>query len=239
VKLMKILFFTLVTFVPSALLSQKNNRISIQTGLFHSFFDGSSIINKEINNYKKVPRNLFGGVLNDSKGFGYQRKINSKSSISFEYMVLNTGYDYTEVINNSGVKPVIATRNLKSVNLNYSRILPISQKFDFVYGGGLNYLWGYEGLYHYTAYFGWGEPRFYGFYRNDFGINLRTGIEYKPIKWITLFTNFDILGIAYLGAEDIDGNNAEEFYNDKFDLKNIPSRYDLSWRFGIGFNFGK
>jgi len=42
-----------------------------------------------------------------------------------------------------------------------------------------------------------------------------------------------------LGAEDIDGNNAEEFYKDKFDLKNIPSRFDLSWSFGIGFNFGK
>jgi hypothetical protein len=66
-----------------------------------------------------------------------------------------------------------------------------------------------------------------------------TGIEYTPIKWITLFTNFDFLGIAYLGAEDVYGNNAADFYKVKFDLKNIPSRYDLSWRFGIGINFGK
>lgn len=238
-KLIRILFLTLGAYAPSVLLSQYNNRISLQTGLFHSFFDGSSIINKKLNDYKRVPRNLFGGLLNDSKGFSYQRKINIKSGISVEYMVLNTGYDYNEVINNSEVKPVIATRNLKSVNLNYSRILQLSQRFHLVYGGGFNYLWGHEGIYYYTAYYGWGEPRFYGYYRNDFGINLRTGIEFTPIKWITLFTNFDFLGIAYLGAEDIDGNNAEEFYKNKFDLKNIPSRFDLSWRFGIGFNFGK
>jgi hypothetical protein len=238
-KLICILFLTLGTCAPSVLLSQNNNRICLQTGLFHSFFDESSIINKKINNFKRVPRNLFGGVLNDSKGFSYQRKINVQSGISFEYMVLNTGYDYNEVINNSGVKPVIATRNLKSVNLNYSRILPLCKNFSFVYGGGFNYLWGHEGIYHYTAYYGWGEPRFYGYYRKDFGLNIRTGIEYTPIKWLTLFTNFDFIGIVYLGAEDVDGIKVGNYYSDKYDLKNIPSRYDLSWRFGIGFNFGK
>ena len=231
--------------VPSILFSQNNNRISLQTGLFHSFFDGSNTINsaptnptKRIKNYKLLS-NLLQGVLNDSRGINYQRKINGKSTVSIEYMFLNTGYNYEEVINNSGVKPVIVSRDLKSINLGYSRNIQLSEKFDFVYGGGFNYLWGHERIYHYTAYHGWGEPRFYGYYRHDFGLNVRTGIEYTPIKWLTLFTNFDFLGIVYLGADDVFGNNAEEFYKDKFELKNIPSRYDLSWRFGIGFNFGK
>ena len=244
-KLIRILFLTLGAYAPSVLLSQNNNRISLQTGLFHSFFDGSAIVNskptnqaKRIYNYK-ILSNLLQGVLNDSRGINYQRKINAKSAISLEYMTLGTDYNYKEVINNSDVKPVVAWRNLKYVNLTYSRLLNLNNEFNFTYGAGFNYVWGREVLYHYTAYYGWGEPRFYGYYRNDFGINLRTGIEYTPIKWITLFTNFDFLGIAYLGAEDIDGNNAEEFYKDKFDLKNIPSRFDLSWRFGIGFNFGK
>lgn len=244
-KLIRILFLTLGAYAPSVLLSQNNNRISLQTGLFHSFFDGSAIVNskptnqaKRIYNYK-ILSNLLQGVLNDSRGINYQRKINAKSSISIEYMTLGTDYNYNEVINNSHVKPVVAWRNLKYVNLTYSRLLNLNSKFNFIYGAGFNYVWGREVLYHYTAYYGWGEPRFYGYYRKDFGLNLRTGIEYTPIEWITLFTNFDFLGIAYLGAEDIDGNNAEEFYKDKFDLKNIPSRFDLSWRFGIGFNFGK
>lgn len=244
-KLVIILIFTLGVLTSSVLFSQDNNRISLQTGLFHCFFDGSPIINsyptnptKRIKNFK-IFTNLLQGVLNDSRGISYQRKINMKSSISIEYMTLNAGYSYSVVFNNYTVKPVIAGRNLKYINLSYSRIIELSEKFNFLYGGGFNYLWGYESIYHYTLLNGWGEHRFYGYYRNDFGINVRTGIEYTPVKWITLFTNFDFLGIAYLGAEDIDGKNAADFYKVKFDLKNIPSRSDLSWRFGIGFNFGK
>jgi hypothetical protein len=243
-KLIKILFITLGAYVPSVLLSQNNNRISLQTGLFHSFFDGSAIVNSEptnptkrIKNYK-ILSNLLQGILNDSRGINYQRKINSKFSLSIEYMTLIAGYEYNQVFNNNNVKPVIVGRNLKYINLSFLKIIQLSEKFDFSYGSGFNYLWGHESLYHYTLYSGWGEPRFYGYDRKDFGINLRTGIEYTPIKRITLFTNVDFLGITYLGAEDLDGNNVAKFYKDKFDLKNIPSRYDLSWRFGIGFNFG-
>lgn len=244
-KLIRIVLIILGAYAPSIILSQNNNRISLQTGLFHSFFDGSAIINssptnqaKPIYNYK-ILSNLLNGILNDSRGVNYQRKINNKSAISIEYMTLGTDYNYKEVVNNSGVKPVIAWRNLKYVNLTYSRNVHLQKKFDFVYGGGVNYLWGYEGLYHYTAYFGWGEPRFYGYYRRDFGLNLRTGIEYSPLKWLTLFTNFDFIGIIYLGAKDVDGIKVKNYYKDKYDLKNIPSRFDLSWRFGIGFNFLK
>jgi len=244
-KLICILFLTLGAFAPSVLLSQNNNRISLQTGLFHTFFDGTAIINpnptnqaKRIYNYK-ILSNLLQGVLNDSRGMSYQRKLNEKSAISIEYMSLNTAYDYDQVYNNPNIAPVLVSRDLKYVNLTYTRNIELSEKFDFVYGGGLNYLWGYERIYHYTLLNGWGEPRFYGYNRNDFGFNLRTGIEYFPLKWLTLFTNFDFLGIVYLNAEDIDGINAEKFYKEKFDLKNIPSRFDLSWRFGIGFNFGK
>jgi hypothetical protein len=220
--------------------SQLNNRISVGTGLFHSFFDGSAIVNKNLNNYKRVPRNLFKGILTDSKGIQYQRILNKHSSISAEYMFLNTGYDYKVVINNPAVKPVLSSRNLKYVNLTYSRLFSLHDKFNFVCGAGLNYIWGHESLYHYTSNDGgWGESYFYGYYRHDFGLNLRTGIEYSPLKWLTVYTNFDFIGIVYLGTEDVAGKKIGNFYNEKFNLKNIPSRYDLSWRFGIGINFGK
>lgn len=227
---------------PGITISQNNNRISIQTGLFHSFFDGSSIVNKERQASSKFnfrdPHNYFGGYLNDSWGIQFQRKINSKSSISAEYMVLNASYDYKEVYNNPTAKPVICTRQLKYFNINYIRQLKLSNQFDFVYGGGLNYIWGSESTYHYTDWAGWGgEPRFYTHYRNDVGLNLRTGIEYSPLKWLTLYTNFDFIGIAYSDAKDIDRKNASKFYKENHGIKNIPSRYDLSWRFGLGFNF--
>ncbi len=227
--------------VPSVTISQFNNRVSIQSGLFHAFFDGSSIVNKERQASSKFnfrdPHNYLGGYLNDSWGIQFQRKINSKSAISVECMVLAASNDYEEVYNNSSVKPVMIGRRLNYFNISYIRLLKLSNQFDFIYGGGMNYLWGREMMYHYTLWGGWGEPRFYNHYRNDFGFNLRTGIEYSPLRWLTLYTNFDFIGILYLGAKDVDGKNVEDFYKEKFDLKNIPSRYDLSWRFGLGFNF--
>lgn len=222
---------------PSTIFCQKDNRISIQRGVFHSFFDESAIINKNLNSAKRKPNNLFRGALNDSKGVQFQRSINAKSSISLEYLGLDAGYDYDEVFNYASATPVVYSRNLKYTNITYSRNIELTEKFKFVFGGGINYLWGLERIYHYTYFNGFGEPRFYNYYRNDFGINARTGIEYSPLPWLTINTNFDFIGILYSDAKDLDGNNAEKWYEEKFDLSNKPSRYDLSWRFGIGFNF--
>lgn len=230
-------------FAPSIILAQTKNRISLQTGLFHSFFDGTPVVNstptnptKRIKNYR-ILTNLLHGTLNDSRGINYERQLNPKSSISVEYMFLDAGYDFDETFNNSSVKPLISGRNIRFVNINYSRKANLSEKFDLKYGGGFNYCWGWEQLYHYTLLNGWGEPRYYAYKRNDYGLNGRFGIEYTPIKWLTLYSNVDFLGIVYLGAETNDGDMVKDYYKEKFGLKNIPSRYDLSWRFGIGFNF--
>ena len=230
--LLGVLFFNFTSF------SQENNRISLQTGLFHCFFDQTPIVNEVQNPFKKTASNLFGGILLDSKGIQYQRKLSENSTFSMEYMSLSAAYEPGQG-KTLEIDPILTTRNIKTININYSRKLNLSNKLFFIYGGGLNYLWGHETIYHYTLLNGWGEPRFYGYNRNDFGLNVRIGIEYSPLKWLTLYTNFDFLGIVYLGAKDTDGNNAQDYYKEKYGLTNIPSRFDLSWRFGIGFNFGK
>jgi len=238
-KLMKILFFTLGACAPSVLLSQNNNRISLQTGLFHSFFDQTPIVNSTPNPNKRTVRNLFGGMLTESFGLQYQRLINLNSSVSVEFMSLSASYGPGNGIIPE-IDPMLATRNIKTLNITYLRNITFDNHLVFVFGGGTNYRWGHESIYLYSQFTGWGwEPRYNGYYRNDFGLNLRTGIEYSPFKRITLYTNFDFLGIIYLGAEDIEGNNAHEYYKEKYGRTNIPSRYDLSWNFGIGFNFGK
>ena len=222
---------------PSIIFCQKDNRISLQTGVIHNFFDGSSLINKNLNQAKRRPKNLFGGALNDSRGIQFQRSLNSRSSISAEYTGLDAAYDYVEVFNNASVKPVVYARFLKFANITYLRNISIANKFRFIYGVGINYVWGFESIYHYTYFNGWGEPRFYGYHRTDFGLNARTGIEYSPIDWMTIYTHVDFLGIVYSGARDSWGNYAEKWYEEKFGLTNIPSRYDLSLNIGIGFNF--
>lgn len=231
------LFVIIFTFGSNYIFSQTKNRISVQTGLFHNFFDKTPIINTELNSYKRVPRNLFKGMFIDSKGIQYQRFLNDKSSISFEFMDLNSAIGTSKDLIRE-IDPMIYGRSIKTINITHSRKVKLSNQFDFIYGGGINYLWGYESVYLYSLSVGWGwESRFHGYYRNDWGLNLRSGIEYTPIKNLTLFTNFDFLGILFMGAEDLDGNNAEEYYIEKYGRTNIPSRFDLSWRFGVGFNF--
>lgn len=233
-----ILAFILGAIAPG-IYAQNNNRISIQTGLFHSFFDQTPIVNTTRNLGKRYLRNLFGGTLIDSKGIQYQRLLNDRSSISAEYMFLNAGVAFSKKLTQE-IDPMVMARNIKTVNITYMRKLNIANQLCFVYGGGLNYRWGHESIYLYTNFAGWGyESRITGYYRNDWGLNVRTGIEYSPLKWLTLYTNFDFLGIVYLQAKDLDGNYAYDYFKNKYGRTNIPSRYDLSWNFGIGFNFLK
>jgi len=83
---------------PSIIFGQNKNRISLQSGLFHAFFDGTPIVNSEpINQSKRIQTrailsNVFHGVLNDSRGISYQRVLNKKSALSIEYMFFNAGY---------------------------------------------------------------------------------------------------------------------------------------------------
>lgn len=234
-------FITILLIVgaiaPTILFAQNKNRISIQTGLFHYFFDQTPIVNSMQNPNKRTVNNLLGGVLLDSKGIQYQRMINVNSSVSIEYMNLSATYEAGKGIIPE-IDPILSSRNIKKINISYLRNLKLVDKLYFEYGGGINYCWGYESIYLYSHWAGWGlEPRYKGYYRNDFGLNLRIGIEYSPVKWLTLYTNLDFLGIIYLGAKDIDGNNAFNYYKEKYGRTNLPSRYDLSLRFGIGFNF--
>lgn len=231
-----IIFFSFGVTAPRIIFSQTKNRISIQTGLFHSLFDQTPLINNEPNEAKKKLNNLFGGVLLDSKGIQYQRSINSESIFSIEIMDLSADYFTGELSSKTG--PFVLSRNIKTINVSFFKRTEFTKKVHFIYGGGLNYRWGYERIYLYSNWAGWGwEPRFYGYYRNDYGLNIRSGFEFQPIEFITLYTNIDFIGTVFLGAKDIDGNNAKKYSKENFNVNYFPSRFDLSWRFGIGFNF--
>lgn len=47
-KALAIFILLLGVSTPSILYSQKKNRISIQTGMFHQFFDGTLLVNKTV-----------------------------------------------------------------------------------------------------------------------------------------------------------------------------------------------
>lgn len=242
IKKLMYLLLMLGAFAPSFLTAQ-NNRIAIQTGLFHITFDKTPLFNSMKTTTKILLRNpysYFGGHFNESLGFHYERKLINNTSLSLEYMSHNVTYEYIfKGLSTKDKGPFLVSKMTKKININYNRKVRLSNKIEFVYGGGVNYIWGEEMVYLFSNATNWGgyEPHFYSIYRNDVGFNIRTGIEYSPIKRITLYTNFDFLGIAFLNAKGLNGDDSYRFFKDKYNVDHLPSRWDISWQFGIGFNF--
>lgn len=213
----------------NAVFSQKNNRISIQSGLFNCFFDGTAIVNSEPIQGKYFKRRLL-----YSQGIEFMRRI-KKSQISLEYMKFHGAYNYTLNLGNADATPQYMWKDLKFVSCFYNRSLMIGKHWDFQYGAGATYFWGSALLHHYAFDTGsWTESFVSGYKSQDVGLNLKVGVEYTPIKWLTIYSNFNFLGSVYQ-KNTIDFSQS---YTSTYH-KNIPSRYSLFLRFGIGFNFGK
>ncbi len=239
-RLRVILLFSIA--FPVLVFGQEKNRISLQAGVFHQFFDNSVMMYKApINDGAGIDginlfRNLLGGMLIDSRGVQYERKVTEKSYLSVSYMALDAGFAIDIVYSPEEI-PVIFSKNIRFVNLNYTRKKAITEKVKWSYGAGINYWWGNETFYHYTNLGGIGEPRLRGFNRSDFGPNVRLGIEYSLKKWLSLYSNLDYTHILYLGAVNGKGENAEEIFSSEFGLTNVPSRHKITFQLGVGWNF--
>lgn len=208
--------------------SQKNS-VRVQTGLFHYFFDKSPILNI---NYLDKGNGLLGGLTYSSIGLQYSRAIDDENLLSAEYMLYNI---YYWNVHPNLMTKVIANRDYNTFNLTYSKILPVKSTIKFTYGGGINYRHGSESIvvnYNYFPNLNFHESLMEVRTLDDLGLNLRTGMSYSPIKWFTMFSEFDLIRFIYLNDK-----SAVHRINDVYDFSKYPYRYDISWRFGIGFNF--
>lgn len=228
-----------LVFVTKSVSSQKNS-IRIQTGLFHFFFDKSPILN--VNHpYKGNSFNIFNGFFINSFGLVYDREIKNNHFLDIEITAFNN--EYRKNGNTYPIqKPIVYRRDFYTFGINYSYKLPVHKMFKLTYGTGFNYRFGLESvivnripIINYSS----GEVLGYELLlesvkRNDFGINLFTGIEFTPKKWITLYSKIDLLGFILIGDKPAH-TRLKTFYN----TTQFPTRLDLSFKFGIGFNFGK
>ncbi len=91
--MIRFLFSILVlgAITPSTIFCQSKNSFGIQTGLFHSFFDKSPLLNFNYQNSEYKP---FNGLFYNSVGLHYKREIKLNTAISIEYM-----YYYEEYLN--------------------------------------------------------------------------------------------------------------------------------------------
>lgn len=215
--------------ISNAVFSQNYNRISVQSGLFNCFFDGSAIVNSEPIKGKHFKRRLL-----YSQGIEFMRRFRN-SQISLEYMQFHGAYNYTLNYGKADAPAQFITKDQKYITAFYSRSLPINSHWNFQYGAGISYCWGSGSLHHYAFNTGFFTESYEtGYYSEDIGLNLKAGIEYTPIKWLTIYSNFNFLGSVYQ-KNNIDFSQS---YTASYH-KNIPSKYSVSWRFGVGLNYGK
>jgi len=216
-------------FAPSIVFGQPKNRISIQTGLMHCFFDGSPLMNIKYPQNEVKP---FNGVLINSVGLRFERKLKDNNSLSVEFMNFFESYTktYRELKKNQ-----VGARLYNTATLNYNKFFNLNNNFSLVYGGGLNYRFGQENVvvnYGYFPYLELYEPLIEVAKRSDFGINLLCGIEYSPYKWFTIFAKLDFLSFVYMTDKE-----AHKKLKNVYGMNNFPSRFDLSLKLGVGFNF--
>lgn len=209
-------------------LSYKKNQISINTGIVHQFFDGSEMINT---NHLKSSIEPFSGILYNSIGVNYIRKFNKVEGVSCN---LSTFQEHYFNVFEEKVEDQVFARIHLTLSLNYERQEDFKPRFSLNYGGGINYRRGSESLA--VGYYNIGgyiteiqnETR----RLDDLGLNIFTGIEYKPIKWLTFYSKINCIGFVYLN----DHEAIDEFQN-IYKIDRYPYRFDLSLRFGVGVAF--
>jgi hypothetical protein len=84
---------------------------------------------------------------------------------------------------------------------------------------------------------GFWEPHFQNRYRKDFGLNARIGIEYSPIKQLTLFTFIDFLGTVFISYKSDGTENSHPAFWQEHGDEVRANRFDLSLNFGVAYNF--
>ncbi|MEX1191695.1 MAG: hypothetical protein WED10_12485 [Brumimicrobium sp.] len=231
-----ILFMLGVLCTSGFALGQSKNRITAQTGLFHYFFDDAPILN--VNYQHEKSEEVFKGLLINSLGLKYSRFLDKKNFLSTEF---NMFYEsYRKHYKTYPLKePMVGERGFSTYNVSYGRILRLNNQFNMVYGAGLNYRRGTESIIISSYPFGVSpsgefvmEHYLTTVVRNDIGINAFGGIEYTPLKWLTLSTKIDLLGFVYIH----DKENTRKM-KEVYDSPQYPSRLDLSFNLGLGFNF--
>lgn len=233
-------FFFLILFAALAAnrTFAQSNSLRLQMGVFHCFFDKTPMLNV---NYlgKHNVFDVFGGFFLNSNGLEYVRSLSPREALSFEFVSYRQNYNkHTRMY--PFTERLVGWRYFTTGGVNYVRKIELQEKLSFTYGGGVHFRHGSESIIvnkHPLGYDENGNPLGYELnlvtlQRNDFAINLSTGIEYTPKKWLTLYSKIDLLSFVY-----VHDRGTAKLLKEVYDTPQYPSRFDLSLKFGIGFNF--
>lgn len=213
---------------PSIVFGQPKNGISIQTGIMHFFFDKSPLINLK---YPSKDEKPFNGILINSVGFDFSRKINSKYGLSIEAMYFFESYSKNYI---EGILFQAGDRGFLTFNPKYDGYHVLNPKWNSIYGAGIAFRFGHENVIINSGQIdgGFMETNVINCNRSDIGFNGYFGYEYIIFRNMSIFSKIDFLGFFYLNDKTT-RSKLREIYN----VKGFPSRFDLSLKLGISFNF--
>lgn len=207
---------------------QYNNRISFQTGLFHYFFDDSRLMN--IGKYTWNKPSIF----NSSFSVNYQHQLPTKRYVNFEIMNYRNGYAYPTS------DPDLVRGDYRSIaELNVCFLTPksLKPKLNFCYGAGPSMRLSFYYQDTISISQGFIDNISNEFNQFSMGANGRMSLEYSPMKWVTLFTQIQLAAYVYVRNVSVYTNKIQFEPYFKPTQFNVPSRFDLSLRFGLGINF--
>lgn len=210
----------LIIFISASLsvFSQSKHSISIQSGLIHSYFDNTPLVNF---NYTSKDQGIFQGVHLGSVGVDYAYQINPKNIVAVEYSRLANSYKETWAHHSIGD---ICSRNFRTLYLKYQRGNSISKKTSFIYGTGVSFRYGETSLFTSSSQYT------HEYNERNLALNAFVGINHSINKRFSIFYKFDLRSIVYYV------NRVELFTYPELH-PGYPNRFDLSLKLGLSFHF--
>jgi hypothetical protein len=227
-----LLFAFLICFVQSINYAQRRS-LRFQSGLVHCSFDGTPILNYKNSNYAENQ------LLNASFGVQYQLILKNQIRFQTDFTIFSHSYktlDRVVIYNNQAINFYnAASKAYAELQFCFLRNISLRKKIAFNYGIGPSLrlaTYVYEELEPIPSCFG--PPTTNSL---DIGANARAEIAYTPFNWFTIFSQLNLIGFMYR-FDDPFGPKPEPLVlnSGKYQL-NFPSRFDLSFRVGVGINF--
>lgn len=219
---MKFLIQFLIIFGSSLICAQFKSSVSIQSGLVHSYFDNTPLVNL---NYTSKDQGIFHGVHLGSVGLDYNFQINPKNALSVEFNRLYKTYHGNWYDHKLGD---VSGRDLRTFYLKYQRNHSISAKTNLNFGIGLSYRIGDINMFTVNGT----NPSDYiaRYVEDNYALNTFVGLSHPLNKRFSIFYKLDLRSIVYyVNREEL--NEYPQFH------PNYPNRFDLSLKLGLSFHF--
>lgn len=223
---MKTTLKLLITICAVSLFTQKikaQHQISLQTSAINYYFDYTPLNKMKADGYSPF-----------SLGLQYQYQKPSHTLISAQINVL---FDANKWNIESDNFQCVNYRRIKESNVIVSKQKQIYKNVNWTYGIGPTLRIDFFAIDTVPLPYDYQLTNIYQSNQLQLGVKGQTALTYTPLKWLTLYSQFNFSG--YLVSRAIQMNYNNDFVSD-FDISqrpNFPSRLHSSLTFGVGINF--